>query len=237
VSIKLVPVVLAPVLLVVLVRLGRRALTAFAGGGAAVFLLLWVPILTSRWHAFQEQVLRYDGSGPRQWGLVQFLAWVHLPGVGGFLAGPGRAGVLAVSGLAAATVVWRRPRAVAQAAGLSLVLFLLLAPAFGMQYLAWPLAGAYLIETRAATAYNIAASIFLISVYDRWDDAPPWRWYRATGAPFTSAELALMAVTWVSLAAVAFIGLRPPRQDSRPPARAIPNSISTLRTAQNGPQR
>jgi Dolichyl-phosphate-mannose-protein mannosyltransferase len=217
VSIKLVPVVLAPVLLVVLLRLGRRRLTAFVAGGAIVFLLLWVPVLASRWHPFEEQVLRYDGSGPRQWGLVQFLIWMHLPGAGAFLEGPGRAAVLAVSGLAAATVVWRKPGAVVPAVGLSLVLFLLLAPAFGMQYLAWPLAGAYLIDTRAATGYNIAASIFVISVYDHWDHAPPWNWYRATGAPLTSPELALMTLTWAALAAVAVIGLRLGLQPSTPP--------------------
>src|SRR5262249_37422561 len=58
-SIKLVPVVLVPVLLLVLVRLGWHRLAAFASGGAIVFLLLWLPVLVSRWHAFREQVLRY----------------------------------------------------------------------------------------------------------------------------------------------------------------------------------
>src|SRR5262245_44057272 len=50
VSIKLVPIVLAPVLLVLLVRLGRRRLAAFAGGGAIVFLVLWLPVVLSRWN-------------------------------------------------------------------------------------------------------------------------------------------------------------------------------------------
>src|SRR5688572_2875685 len=125
-SIKLVPVVLLPVLVVVLVRLGWRRLAAFAGGGAIVFLLLWLPVLVSRWDAFREQVLAYNGSVLRQWGLPQFLSWIDLPGAGSWLAGPGRFGILLVSGLAAAAVAWRRPDAVVPAAGLSLVLFLLL---------------------------------------------------------------------------------------------------------------
>ena len=78
---RLVPVVLAPVLLVVLVRLGWRRLAAFLSGGAIVFLLLWLPVLISRWHAFRAQVLSYNGIGYRQWGLPQFLTWAHLPGV------------------------------------------------------------------------------------------------------------------------------------------------------------
>ena len=58
VSIKLVPVVLVPLLVVVLVRLGWRRVGAFAGGGAIVFVLLWLPVLVSRWHGV-------SGSGPR----------------------------------------------------------------------------------------------------------------------------------------------------------------------------
>ncbi len=207
-SIKLVPVVLLPVLLVVLVRLGWRRVAGFAGGGAIVFLLLWVPVIVSRWEAFREQVLSYNGSALREWGLPQFLTWVNVPGGGGWLAGPGRFGILLVSGLLAAAVVWRRPDAVVAAVGLSLVLFLLLSPAFGMQYLVWPLAAAYLIDTAAATAYNVAASVFVLVVYSHWNDAYPWHWYAAWAVPFSSRELVLMALTWLALAAVGLAGLR-----------------------------
>jgi 4-amino-4-deoxy-L-arabinose transferase-like glycosyltransferase len=208
ISIKLVPIVLAPVLLVVLVRLGRRRLAAFGGGGAIVFLLLWLPVLVSRWEAFREQVLEYSGSAYRQWGLPQFLTWVHLPGVGAWLAGPGRFVILLASGLAAAAVVWRRPGAVVPAVGLAFVLFLLLSPAFGMQYLAWGLAAAYLIDTRAATAFNVVASVFVVAVYDRWNGAFPWHWYAAWAVPFSAGELVLMVLTWALLAAVGVVGLR-----------------------------
>jgi uncharacterized membrane protein len=207
-SIKLVPVVLVPVLLIVLVRAGWRRLAAFASGGAIVFLVLWVPVVVAHWHAFDKHVLGYKGSALRQWGLPQFLAWVGLPDAGGWLAGPGRFGILLVSGLTAAAVVWRRPDAVVPAVGLSLVLFLLLSPAFGMQYLSWPLAAAYLIDTAAATVYNVAASVWVLVVYSHWSDAYPWHWYAAWAVPFTSGELVLMALTWVALAVVGLAGLR-----------------------------
>jgi uncharacterized membrane protein len=207
-SIKLVPVVLVPVLVVVLVRLGWRRLAAFAGGGAIVLLFLWMPVLVGRWDAFREQVLAYNGSALREWGLPQLLTWVDLPGVGSWLAGPGRFGILLVSGLTAAAVAWRRPDAVVPAVGLSLVLFLLLSPAFGMQYLVWPLAAAYLIDTTAATVYNAAASVFVVVVYSHWSDAYPWHWYTAWAVPFSSTELVLMALTWVALAVVGVAGLR-----------------------------
>jgi 4-amino-4-deoxy-L-arabinose transferase-like glycosyltransferase len=209
VSIKLVPVVLGPVLLVVLLRLGWRRLAAFASGGAAVFLLLWLPVIISRWDAFRTQVLAYNGGFVRQWGLVQFLTWAHAPaGTVDWLAGPGRFGIVLMSGLAGAAVAWRRSDAVVPAVGLSLVLFLLLSSAFAMQYLAWPLAGAYLIDTAAATVYNVAASAFIVVVYDHWNRALPWDWYEGRADSFRPRELALMVITWIVLAAVTVVGLR-----------------------------
>jgi uncharacterized membrane protein len=207
VSIKLVPVVLGPVLLVVLLRLGRRRLAEFGGGVALVFALLWVPVIVSRWHGFQAQVLAYNGGVRRQWGLPQFLIWAHLPDGAAWLTGSGRFAILLVSGLAAAALVWRRPAALVPAVGLSLVLFLLLSSAFAMQYLVWPLAAAYLVDTAAATGYNVAASIFVVAVYDHWNRALPWHWYEARADAFSASEFVLMVVTWVLLAAVAVTGL------------------------------
>jgi 4-amino-4-deoxy-L-arabinose transferase-like glycosyltransferase len=232
-SIKLVPVVLVPVLMVVLIRLGWRRLAAFAGGGAIVFLVLWLPVLVSRWQPFRKQVLSYNGGVLRQWGLPQFLGWLDGPGAGGWLAGSSRFGILLVCGLAAAAVAWRRPDAVVPAAGLSLVLFLVLSPAFGMQYLAWALAAAYLVDMAAATAYNIVASVWVLVVYSHWTDAYPWHWYVAWAVPFTSRELVLMALTWVALAAVGLTGLRLLRRngrlgDSTPVRRAAAEPVSDL---------
>jgi len=93
------------------------------------------------------------------------------------------------------------------AAGLSLVLFLLLSSAFAMQYLVWPLAGAYLINTWAATGYNVAASTFIIIVYNHWNHSLPWDWYEARANSFQTRELVLMVITWSLLAAVAIVGL------------------------------
>jgi hypothetical protein len=200
--------VLAPLLLVVLVRLGWRRLAAFAGGGAIVFLLLWLPVIRGRWLGFREQVLGYTGSSYRPWGLPQLLTWAHLPDVGAWLAGPGRFGILLVSALAGAALVWRRPGAVVPAVGLSLVLFLLLSSAFAMQYLAWVLAAAYLIDTGAATAFNLAASVFVVAVYDDWNNALPWHWNEAWALKFSGGERVLMFLTWALLAAVAVAGLR-----------------------------
>jgi hypothetical protein len=213
VSVKLVPVVIAPVLLVVLARAGWRRVAAFLGGGAVVAAALWGPVLLLAWPEFRDNVLRYSGVSLRQWGVPQFLVWAQRPTEWvEFVTGPGRFLVLLISAAVPAVLVWLRPAAVAPAVGLSLALFLLLSPAFGMQYLVWPLAAAYLIANREATAYNVAASLFVISVYDNWNSAYPWDWFEGRAGPFRSQDLLLMVVTWAALAAVVAAALRMFRQ-------------------------
>lgn len=207
-SVKLVPIVLVPALAIVLFRLGWRRFIAFVGGGMAVFVLLWIPVLVTRWAEFSQNVLGYPGIWLREWGLVQFAVWLEAPEWAiDMLVGPGRFVVLALAAGLPAILVWRRPAAFPAAVGLALALFLLLSPAFSMQYLAWPLAGAYLINTWTATAYNLAASVWIVVVYDHWNRARPWDWFEAVGKPFRSEEFVLMVVTWVALAGLAAVGL------------------------------
>jgi hypothetical protein len=165
-------------------------------------------VIVSHWDGFRVQVLEYNGGIRRQWGFPQFLTWVHLPGVVSWLAGSGRFWVVLVSGFAAAAAVAWRPNAVIPAVGLSLVFMLLLSSAFAMQYVAWALACAYLIDTAAATGYNLAASVFVVVVYDHWNHALPWDWSEARADSFSGVELGLMTVTWLALAVVAVVGLR-----------------------------
>ena len=106
--------------------------------------------------------------------------------------------------LPALLLYWRRDAAL-PAIGLSLALFLLLSPAFGTQYLAWPLAAAYLIDFRAATAYNLAAGGLLAEVYSRWNSG--LRWYRAFATPLRPPEVAALGVVWVLLLFVVLASL------------------------------
>ena len=107
-------------------------------------------------------------------------------------------------------VVWamHRPHEEVVGLGMSLVTMLVLSPAFGMQYLSWALAAAYLVSVRSAWLYNVAASAFVLSVYSSWSGGgPPWSWEEARGMPFTVGQLMLMAVAWTSLVVVWLDGL------------------------------
>ena len=223
-SVKLVPVVIAPTLLVLLVRAGWRRIGHFAIGATVVILPLWLPVVLTRWTEFRRDVLSYAGVDLRQWGLIQVLRSVGLRPEGeSLIAGPGRFVILAVCALLPAILLLRRPRAAGVAAGLAFVLFLLLTPAFGMQYLSWAVAGAYLVSTWAATAYNLFGSLFIIVVYDNWNSAYPWHWNVAPGKPLRSKELILQFPAWVSLFAVAAVGLLMVfRRDDQPAPTAQP---------------
>jgi Gpi18-like mannosyltransferase len=77
ISIKLVPVVLIPALLVLVARSGWRGLVRFGAGGAAVMVPLWGPVLLA-WSEFSRNVLSYPGVALREWGLPQFLEWAQV---------------------------------------------------------------------------------------------------------------------------------------------------------------
>lgn len=208
VSIKLVPIVLGPLLVVLLVRRGLVPTVRFAAGGLLVFLVLWLPVLVLQGPAFTDQVLDYSGIALSEWGVPQFLDWlgVSSAGVMGF-RDVARFPVLLTAALVPAVIVWRRPQVWMVAFGLSFCLFLLLSPAFGMQYLVWPLAAAYLIDWRTATVYNAAASALAYVVYANWNENSWWHWDEAVALPFQLPGLVLMTVTWAALLLVVLHGL------------------------------
>ena len=166
-------------------------------------------MVVSRWHAFRAQVLEYNGSAIRQWGLPQLLTWAHLPGVAAWLAGPGRFAILLVSGLTAAAVAWRRPDALVPAVGLAFVLFL--RPEPGLRHAVPGLGARRRVPDRHAGRDRLQPRrerLRRSSSTTTGATPCPWHWHQAWAVPFSPRELALMVVTWVLLAAVAVVGLR-----------------------------
>lgn len=207
-SIKIVPVVVLSVLLVAAWR-GRLGAGRFVAGGAAVFAVLWVPVLVKQWPAFRENVLGYRGTAPQesQWGLPWMLRDRGVPAETiAVLSGSGRWAILLVSALLPAYLCWRRPTAAPLGVALALSLFLLLTPTWGAQYLAWGLAPAYLLDAWAATAFSGVAGALLIQTYTRWSGGLPWHQARANGLDLTGQRLALLA--WLCLLVAGALGAR-----------------------------
>lgn len=224
ISIKLVPVVALPSLGVYLAcrRRRHRDLISAAAGFAITAALIWGPAVLLQWPALQHNVFGYTGIPDRPWGPVSFATKAHLHAVAHFLIGPGRIGALAVCAVAPAVFVWRRPHVVVSAVASSLLLFLVLSPAFSVQYLAWGVAAGYLVDGAWARAFNVLGGLLLLKVYDRWNDGS---WGRiAFGKSFTTTELVCAGVLWAVLVVLlittfrsALLGVdEPPARPRRP---------------------
>jgi glycosyltransferase involved in cell wall biosynthesis len=207
-SIKIVPIVLLPVLLLIATRAGGRRLAAYLGGLGLMLAALWVPVALTNWTAYQRDVLEYAGLDRRQWGIVQFAHWLHVSdGAMAALVGPGRFVVAALLPLWLAS---KLPEYSIKASGLSLVVFLLFTTASAPPYLAWAAAAALLVNLGSGLLYNVTAGAFLIFGYDRWSGGVrPWRWFEASLTDWTPAEVRFAAVVWMSLLVVAIVGVLP----------------------------
>ena len=80
-------------------------------------------------------------------------------------------------------------------------------PAFSVQYLAWVVAAAYLLDILSATLYNILGGLFLYQIYDYWNGGLPW-FQGPTALRFTSHQIDLAALLWAVLIVVLVRGAR-----------------------------
>jgi hypothetical protein len=221
ISIKLVPIVVLPLLLVLAWRAGRRRAAGFVLGAAVVFGLLWVPVIIKQWAPFSTNVLGYAGWGSPRWGIPGFLLEAGASqGVLDAVTGPGRFVVLLVSAGLPAFIAWRRPEHATVAFGLTLSLFLLLSTATAMQYLAWAAAPSVLAAVWFGTLYNATAGAFCVQVYSTWNLRPAiWDWERGYAKDLTSRQTLAAAGVWFVLLAAVVMGLWYTWR-SRPPAEA-----------------
>jgi hypothetical protein len=211
INIKIVPIVALPVLLLIAARSSRRRILAFLTGGGALLAVTWGPVIPHRWAAFEQNVLGYKGLNYPQWGLVEFARvvgfsnhWQEM------LRGAGRYPLLLLSAGVPLLIAWRRPTASTSAFGLSLVAVLLLSTSTAARYLVWAVAAVFLINVWAGVIYNVAASLLLIVIYDHWNGgAFMWNWGHARSGVWTRGEVFLGGIVWLTLLAVALIGLRP----------------------------
>ncbi|MGW0702333.1 glycosyltransferase family 39 protein [Streptomyces sp. NPDC002867] len=214
VSIKLIPVVAIPALLVAAFRAGRPVLVRFAAGLAAVMPVLWGPVLVTVPEPLRQKVLEYEGGRARLWGFVRFADW----------AGASDAFIVALHSdfrllfvlvcmAAGVWLAWVRPAAPAYAVALSLTLLLLLSTGSAVQYLAWPVVGLCLFGLWEGAAFGVVVGVVTVCVYSgasavRWND---W-------------ALNLAALGWLLLAAGIVTGLRRVLAEPPPalPHRTLP---------------
>lgn len=197
IGVKIVPIVVLPAVAVYAWKRGRRTVVLLAAGFLMTFALTWGPALTSQFGPVTAHVLGYAGNGYSLWGVMQIGHWLGDPGWVAVLGGPGRLVLVLVCAFVPALAVWFRPDALLPAVAWSLLVFLAFATTFGVQYLVWAVAVAYLVDLWWATAYNISAGIMLAVIYNRWSGGPPW--YYADPSLFTSGEKIGLLAPWAAL--------------------------------------
>jgi hypothetical protein len=207
IGVKLTPIVVLPTIAVYLIRHHRDLLVRAAAGFGVTFAVTWGPAVLNEWDGLKRNVLGYTGINDRPWGLVRFADDLGWSWASQLMIGPGKYVVLLLCALIPAALSWQRPRLTMESVAMSLVAFLVLSPAFGVQYLSWVVAAAYLLDFWSATLYNILGGLLLFQVYDHWNGGLPW-FHKAKGQLFTPSEVALAALVWASLTAVLIRGAR-----------------------------
>lgn len=209
-SVKIVPIIVLPLLLLIAARTGLRRLIAYLASSGTVLAVLWLPVIIRNWWPFKTNVLDYAGMPQHQWGLPQIgKAFEVTPDLVTFFAGSGRFLIVFFSALAPMLLAWRRPEWSVPAVGLTFMIFLLLNPSTSTQYLAWAAAPALLCEVWSALAYNVVGGAFLVKVYDDWNLAHPWHWHKdiAWARSWTHLEVLWAAAAWEVLLVAIVIGL------------------------------
>jgi hypothetical protein len=202
-NVKIVPLVLLPLLLFALPTV--RALARFAVG-CLVGLLTFLPSVVAAGHAMYRNMVEYQPK-PENWGLMAVLnpAIEHAA-----VADPARAFrswylengryvvVLAVVALALISGRrWQLP--ITGQCAIGAALFLILAPGFGVQYVAFVTPLLCLVDLRACIRWGIASGAFIGYVY--WFFVVSWNpiesIFSSRGYPAPATVLALVA--WLVL--------------------------------------
>lgn len=198
ISVKFIPIVAIPALIVTAARAGRPALIRFCAGMGALLLVIWGPVLATVPGPLREKVLEYEGGRARLWGFVRFadllgasdafIATIHSDLHLMFVLLCAAAGVW---------LAWVRPAHPAYAVALSMTLLLLLSTASAVQYLAWPVVGLFVFGLWGGVSFSIVVGIVTVAVYSgpsavRWNDT----------------ALTFAAAGWLILAAGIATGVR-----------------------------
>jgi glycosyl transferase family 87 len=218
VNIKILPVLLAPAMLLSL--RGTRRKIELCAGAAAVFLAGSVPVLIAAPELVMTRVFGYSSqSGP--WGLsLLALASLQSPHLAWLYDLHGRYGKLLSLCLVLGASLWPRPRpgrnALLMQAGFLMFLFVCLIPGFGVQYLAWLVPWVVMLGTRSTATYYLAGTVFLFAYYTAAAAGFPWYFANSLERPaWTAAVIWLGLICWVVVCCIALIYVRSLRPSAR----------------------
>jgi hypothetical protein len=209
-NIKIVPMIFAPVLLLYLPTMRRRAGFVVAAGG--IFVAASLPYLAQEPLLIIHRVFGY-GSGVGRWGIPR-LIHLYLPQAA-FAAYVAAGKLFALSTVLAASV-WiycgnRKPALFLQC-GFVAFLFLFVTSGFGVQYLAWLVPWCAALAPRQTWFFYFASAVYVLALYTLWSWGFPWYLANALDTTFSPAQkgfvFLLETICWISVGFTACVFYR-----------------------------
>jgi hypothetical protein len=104
----------------------------------------------------------------------------------------------------------QRGRYLLEAIGWAFLVFLILTPGFGLQYLSWLVGPGLFLGVVGFGLYTVAASVFLFRVYTYWSGGFPWYFANSQvrGQWWGVDQTLDMALWWLLVGWAAFLILR-----------------------------
>jgi hypothetical protein len=207
INVKLVPLLVVPIFFFHLA--GARARARFAVALAGVIGIGFGYHFVVAGAFLRRNALEYSGLA-NIWGLTE-LARAGFP----LISSPDYA--TALKRLIAALVVARAiallrrrargastpeedARGFLRSIGWAFLLFMLLTPGFGIQYLSWLAIAAYLLDPAWALGYNLFGGAFAFAVYHFWNRGFPWNVADSdVVGPWRAPQALLGRLTWLYL--------------------------------------
>lgn len=185
-GIKIIALVALPL---VMLRFRGRDLLLYLSAALAVMAAVFAPAVAATGTVVLRNVFGYTGLTV-PWGLNYVLR---------LTPETRRMVTFALLGLLA--VLWlvqlRRRYDTARVVGIAILLVLVLAPGFGVQYLFWPLPFfALMLRRWEAAAMHAIVSAFLFAMYTAWSGEWPW-WFGVHSAGLAGVQWAV--VVWTAL--------------------------------------
>ena len=206
INVKLVPLLVVPIFFLHLD--GTRARGRFAAALAGVIGLGFGYHFAVAAPFVKRNVFEYSGLR-NIWGVTE-LAHAGFPPIGS--PGAGTALKLLIAALIVTRAIAQsrhRPaartpgdaaRGCLRSIGWAFLLFLLLTPGFGIQYLSWLAIASFLIEPSWAFGYNLLGGAFSFAVYHYWNRGFPWNIADSDVVGAWKAPQALVGrLTWLYL--------------------------------------
>jgi len=202
-GVKIIALVALPV---ILLRFRGRDLVRYSAGVALASAAIYVPAGVATDSAVFRNVFLYTGPGV-SWGLLFLLRGV-------IRTYPMVRQALPLVLLASLAALWfaelrrgeRTRLRAAMAVGTAILLVLVLAPGFGVQYLFWPLPFfALLLGRKESLLMHGIVSAFLFAMYTAWSGGWPW-WFGTESAGVRGVYWAFGV--WIALVAALALAVR-----------------------------